>query len=508
MYWLGSSNRWTVLALLILLGVYGVALGVGWPQKATAQRVAAETAPAEAPAQAGHVTAHPPYWMIAPFTILLLTIASLPLVPKLSHWWESNLHKFYVAGGLGLASLVYYLLLWHGPMMAEWPVSQLVAPSPGSLNWSAATTVLANAMLGEFLPFIVLLFCLYTIAGGIRIEGDLPAHPITNGLFLLAGALLASLIGTTGAAMVLVRPLLETNRERKHVAHTAVFFIFMVCNCGGCLLPLGDPPLFLGYLAGVPFLWTLRLWPSWLLVNGLLLGLYLAVDAFWYYPKELPKDIARDEASIQPLRFLGLGLHVPLLAGVVLSVSLLDPSQPFPGTTWHPWIYLREVMQLALVAASLVFGDQRVRQANRFSYDAILEVAVLFTGIFLCMQAPLEILRLEGSALGLHSPAHFFWASGSLSSVLDNAPTYLVFLETARSVAPGPIAGVDERLLAAVSLGSVFLGAMTYIGNGPNFMVKTIAEKAGVPMPSFFGYLVYSGLILLPILALAAIFTL
>jgi Na+/H+ antiporter NhaD/arsenite permease-like protein len=320
------------------------------------------------------------------------------------------------------------------------------------------------------------------------------------------GAILASLIGTTGAAMLLILPLLETNRERHHVAHTVVLFIFIVCNCGGCLLPLGDPPLFLGYLEGVPFLWTLQLWPEWLFVNGLLISAYLLLDTVWFYRRESKLDIERDVRETRRMEIDGWQLNLPLLLGIVLAVALLDPGKPLPGTDWHPWIYLREIAQLLLVAVSLWFGSQAVRDANLFTYGAILEVAALFVGIFICMQPALQLLGIRGSELGLATPPHFFWASGSLSSVLDNAPTYLVFFKTAQAL-PKPtdvaaVAGVDPRLLAAISLGSVFMGAMTYIGNGPNFMVRSIAESSGVKMPSFFGYLSYSFLILLPILAL------
>lgn len=503
-----SPHRWLVVGIALVLAAYGVCVGYGLPQGVTrlvaqAARIAHEASPHE-PSHA--VAKAPPYGMIAPFAALLGAIAVLPLVPRISHWWESNLHRLYVAGALGAVTLGYYLFLHDGPLQGHWPVPRVLEPAPHGPSLPLAAAVLADALLAEYIPFIVLLFTLYTISGGIRIEGDLPAHPAANLLFLAGGALAASLIGTTGAAMVLIRPLLETNRERKHVAHTVIFFIFIVCNCGGCLLPLGDPPLFLGYLLGVPFLWTLQLWREWLVVNAALLALYFVVDHWWFYPHEAARDLARDEAETRKLRFVGLWPNGFLLLGVVLSVGLLDPTKPLPGTHWHPWVYLREVVQLGLVALSLVLGDGAVRQRSGFTYHAILEVAALFLGIFVCMQPPLQILRIEGPSLGLHTAAHFFWATGSLSSVLDNAPTYVVFFETARSMAastPGDlIAGVPEPLLRGVSLGAVFMGAMTYIGNGPNFMVRAIAEKAGVPMPSFFGYLFYSVTILLPLFAL------
>ncbi|MBU4271965.1 MAG: sodium:proton antiporter [Planctomycetes bacterium] len=442
--------------------------------------------------------------MVAPFAVLLGAIAVLPLVPATMHWWESNLHRFYVAGGLAAVTLAYYAALHAYPIHAHWPVHHIVRPAENGPNFEETAEVFANAMLDEYLPFIILLFSLYTISGGIRIEGDLPAHPLTNCTFLAAGALLASFIGTTGAAMLLVRPLLETNRERKHVKHTVIFFIFIVCNCGGLLLPLGDPPLFLGYLMGVPFLWTASLWKEWLFVNAALLSLYWLWDYFWYYPREMPADIARDETRVHRLRFGGLWPNTLLLAGVILSVGLLDPGKAIPGTDWHPWMYLREAAQLACVALSLVLGSHSIRRANRFNYAAIVEVAVLFFGIFICMQPALQILGVRGPSLGLLTPTQFFWCTGGLSSFLDNAPTYVVFFQTAKTLGGGPaVAGVAEPLLRAISLGAVFMGANTYIGNGPNFMVRAIAQKWGVPMPGFFGYMLYSGLILLPLFALA-----
>jgi Na+/H+ antiporter NhaD/arsenite permease-like protein len=438
--------------------------------------------------------------------LLLAAIAVLPLIPATQHWWESNLNRFKIASGLGVLTLAYYAVAHSEPVAGHWPVHHVVQPADAAIDTGFVQTILENAMLSEYVPFIVLLFSLYTISGGIRIEGDLRAHPLTNASFIAAGGLLASFIGTTGAAMLLIRPLLETNQERKKVAHTVVFFIFIVCNCGGCLLPIGDPPLFLGYLEGVPFTWTLGLWPQWLFVNGLLLLTYLAVDQLYYYPHEELRDIQRDAMQIRRLRFRGLALNAPLLTGVVLAVALLDPSKTLPGTSWHPWMYLREVVQLGLVATSLWWGSEEIRNANSFNYHAILEVAALFFGIFICMQPALQILSVYGGELGLRTPPAFFWATGALSSVLDNAPTYLVFFKTAQALPSGSettlVAGVDEAILTAISLGAVFMGAMTYIGNGPNFMVKAIAEKSGVRMPSFFGFMVYSCGVLLPVLLL------
>jgi Na+/H+ antiporter NhaD/arsenite permease-like protein len=495
--------------LLVTIGMltaaYLLSLAFGLPQAAT-QVIASAESPAPVVAAATASIEAPPLWMTAPFGALLLAIAVLPLVPALAHWWDSNLHKFYVAGGLAALTLTYYLFLHNSAVYGQWPARAIWPHSDTGLNYLSTWAVFGNAILTAFIPFIVLLLSLYTISGGIRLTGDLRAHPATNTGFLAIGALLASVIGTTGAAMLLIRPLLETNRERRHVSHTIVFFVFVVCNCGGLLLPTGDPPLFLGYLMKVPFLWTLGLWKPWLLVNASLLVIYFVWDSLWAYPREGLPDIARDETQTQPLRIAGAWPNALLLVAVIVAVGLLDPGKPFPGTGWHPWLYLRELVQLGLVALSLALGDRRAREANGFNFGAIIEVAVLFFGIFICMQPPLQVLAHPRSHPRLVEPWQYFWASGGLSSVLDNAPTYVVFFEAAKSVSESmhlsptvAETGVYVAFLIALSLGSVMMGANTYIGNGPNFMVKTIAEKSGVKMPSFFGYMVYSGLILIPL---------
>jgi Na+/H+ antiporter NhaD/arsenite permease-like protein len=498
----GPSGRLVPLTIVALAVLYALALGAGWPQYGTQAIVGQQAHHGEAAA----TVAAPPLWTVVPFVLMLGAIAVLPLVPAAHHWWESNRSKLIVAGGLALVALAYYAFLHDAALEGHWPAHHVVSPGEGAFDGGFVQTILENAILQEYVPFIVLLFSLYSISGGIRIEGDLQADPLTNAAFMAAGAVLASFIGTTGAAMLLVRPLLETNRERKHVAHTIVIFIFIVCNCGGCLLPIGDPPLFLGYLEGVHFLWTLSLWKEWAFVNGMLLVTYVLLDRIFYYHRETLADIERDVEQIGRLRIGGWKLNAPLLVGVVLAVALLDPSKPLIGTDWHPWMYLRELVQLGLVAISLWFGDRAIREKNQFNFGAIIEVAALFIGIFVCMQPALQILSVRGDELGIDTPPKFFWASGSLSSVLDNAPTYLVFFKTAQAMphAEGAIleAGVEHSILAAISLGAVFMGAMTYIGNGPNFMVKAIAESSGVKMPSFFGYMVYSFAILLPILAL------
>jgi Na+/H+ antiporter NhaD/arsenite permease-like protein len=510
----GGNPRSVASTIAVVIAVYIVALLFGWPQMGT-QRIVAEQTHHAADAQNGaHEVGEsaataieaPPIWTVVPFVLLLAAIALLPLIPATAHWWESNLNRFLVAIVLAAIALAYYAFLHRATIEGHWPAHHEVQPSDGLVQVDFVKSILENAILQEFIPFIVLLFSLFTISGGIRITGDLQANPMINAIFMAVGGILASFVGTTGAAMLLIRPVLETNRERKYVAHTVVFFIFIVCNCGGCLLPIGDPPLFLGYLQGVPFLWTLMLWKEWLFVNGLLLVIYLLLDGLWYYPRETRADLQLDITTQRPLRISGWEVNVPLLVAVVLAVALLDPSKPLPGTAWHPWMYLREVVQLGLVAISLWWGNQQVRNANQFNFHAILEVAALFSGIFITMQPALQILGVKGDELGLRTPAQFFWATGSLSSVLDNAPTYLVFFKTAQSMPTEPgavtVEGIEQSILVAISLGAVFMGAMTYIGNGPNFMVRAIAESSGVKMPSFFGYMVYSCLFLLPLLAL------
>lgn len=532
------SGRGVVRAIVYVLVGYAIALALGLPQYGT-QLVVDHLGHAEhehldeaegvehpgeshaepPPAEATHeAPAAPPFWMVVPFVILLGAIALLPLIGVTVHWWESNLNRFKVAATLGLVTLAYYAAVHPGPIEGHWPYHYLAHPTDGAPNWELVEAILGNAIVSEFVPFIVLLFSLYTISGGIRIGGDLRADPVTNASFIAVGGLLASFIGTTGAAMLLIRPLLETNKARQHVVHTVVFFIFVVCNCGGCLLPIGDPPLFLGYLHGVPFLWTMfNLWEPWLAVNGLLIVMYVLLDEFAFYHRESVADLYKDMTQSTKLTFEGVALNLPLLVGVVVAVALLDPTKTLPGTDVHPWMFSRELVQLGLVAISVHYGSQAVRQRNAFNYHAILEVAALFSGIFICMQPALQILgeyggelgRLVGAEGGVLSPQNYFWLTGGLSSVLDNAPTYLVFFKSAEATTHGigplvPGTNVEQPVLVAISLGSVFLGAMTYIGNGPNFMVRAIAEKSGVKMPSFFGYVGYSCVFLLPVLVLVA----
>jgi len=444
--------------------------------------------------QAHHTSPPPAMFSVVPFICLLLAIACLPLLSKTEHWWEQNQNRFLVAVGLGVCSLSYYVFLYgHG--VVDHSSHELSEP-----GLAAAVTVVKNAILVEYIPFIVLLFSLYVISGGISIEGKLVGTPRLNSSIIGIGGLLASFIGTTGAAMLLIRPLLKANRHRDSVAHTVIFFIFVVCNTGGCLLPIGDPPLFLGYLRGVEFTWTLSLWPMWLFMNLSLITVYFVWDALRFRNED--KEKLHSDESTSNSRFAIRGCANFLwLGGVIGCVALLDPSKPFPGTLWHAPKFYREIAMLGLTALSLWSTSSVIRKRNAFNYDAIIEVAALFIGIFICMQAPVQILNTYGSQLGFDSPTKFFWGTGILSSFLDNAPTYVVFFETAKTMetAGETMAGVWLPYLAAVSLGSVFMGAMTYIGNGPNFMVKAIAEAQNVKMPSFFGYMLYSCAVLFPL---------
>jgi Na+/H+ antiporter NhaD/arsenite permease-like protein len=398
----------------------------------------------------------PPLYGVLPFAAMLLVIAVGPLWAP--HWWESNRNKLLASAVLGL------------PVLAIYGVRH-----PEALLHTAE----------DYVSFIVLLAGLFVISGGILLRGDLVATPATNTAFLALGGVLASFVGTTGASVLLVRPLLQTNSERTRVKHTVIFFIFIVSNVGGMLTPLGDPPLFLGYLAGVPFAWTLRLWPQWGLMLVALLAAFFVFDSV-QFSREPLAAIRRDRSHVEPLRVRG-GLNAVWLVGVVLAVALL----------YAPW---RELLIVALAAVSLKLTPHRIRRDNGFSAGPMIEVAVLFAGIFLTMIPALDLLRLRGDELGVRAPWQFFWASGALSSFLDNAPTYLTFLALGQGLRlPGEVVGVPAAILAAISVGSVAMGANTYIGNAPNFMVKAIAEEAGVKMPSFFGYMLYSGTILLPL---------
>ena len=428
-------------------------------------------------------------WMIGPFVGLLLCIAILPLVA--GEWFERNRNKALVAALFGVPVVVYLVV-----------------------GFGAEGRQSLGDTLHEYISFIVLLTALFTISGGIYLSGDPLATPRNNVTFLLVGAVLANFVGTTGAAMVLIRPVLRANAERTHMRHTVIFLIFIVCNVGGLLTPLGDPPLFLGFLRGVDFFWTLRLLPQWVVAVGLTLLVYAAFEVR-AYRREPTRAVLADRAEYVPIRVLGK-LNVLFLAGVIVAVLASQPLASAGEAIRFP--FLREVAMVAMIVLSLKVGPHRPRELNRFTWDPIQEVAIIFAGIFAAMIPALAILEARGDELGLTQPWQFFWATGTLSSFLDNAPTYLTFTSTAQGLLGAPdtaglmathavpaASATPAAFLAAISCGAVFMGANSYIGNAPNFMVKSIAEESGIAMPHFFGYMGYSALVLLPIFALVTL---
>jgi len=412
-----------------------------------------------------------PLWSILPFILTLLSIAVVPLV--LPDWWEKNSNK-----------LILSLVL---------SVPVLIVLIPGGLH-------LLEESLVDYASFMVLLGALFVISGGIYIKGEFAGTPLVNTTFLAVGAVFANLIGTTGASMLLIRPYLRANHRRQRRAHLCVFFIFIVSNIGGLLTPLGDPPLFLGFLRGVPFQWTLSLVPIWLTTLVPLLIVFNLYDQYVFVREdvETPGALAED---VQPRRHLDIqgGLNLVFLLGVMLS-AILSGYFGWPRG-------VQELLMIAMAVLSWFTTPPAVHKANHFHLHPILEVAAVFLGIFITMIPALEILRSHATQLGLNAPWQYFWMSGGLSSFLDNAPTYLTFTAMASGLVGSSsesLAGLLQSelgvaLLRAISVGSVFMGANSYIGNGPNFMVKSIAEHNGVKMPSFGGYLLYSGAILIPI---------
>jgi Na+/H+ antiporter NhaD/arsenite permease-like protein len=343
----------------------------------------------------------------------------------------------------------------------------------------------------EYISFIILLGSLFIIAGGIVIRMGARGTPKLNSIFLLIGAIFANVIGTTGASMVLVRPLIRANRWRKHTYHIFIFFIFLVSNIGGLLTPLGDPPLFLGFLRGVPFFWTLRLFPIWSFAVFIVLIVFFLIDSY-YVRKEDSEEFLKtiDELPEKRVEIKGKRNFIFLLMVI--------------GSFFAPPV-VREMVMVAAAGLSIYFTPTTYREENAFTYHPIIEVGLLFIGIFVTMCPVLTMLEVNGSRMGISQPWHFFWASGGLSSFLDNAPTYLVFFTTAQSVAVAKgitdnlVMGVPAVYLRAVSAGSVCMGANSYIGNGPNFMVKAICEENEINMPTFFGYMMWSVAILVPL---------
>ena len=422
-------------------------------------------------------------WSMIPFGLMLLTIAVAPLLAE--HWWESNTHKLTIALFLGVPTAVCLMV---GGMLQD----------------------LEHQLFGDYIPFIVLLLALYVVTGGIHLSGDIKAKPWVNTLFLALGWLFASIMGTTGAAMLLIRPLLNTNQQREHKVHTILFFIALCANCGGLLTPLGDPPLFMLFLRGAEFTWFASMWGPWLLTGVLLMIIYYLLDTY-YYKREHWTALSADHREHTPMKIEG-GVNLIYLLGIVLAVAFVNEGMiPEMGEEHAPmWIkYMREIVLLSLAGLSYYTTSKKLRFVkNKFSWAPIVEVAVLFLGIFITMTPALAYLNANAASLGLSQTWQFYYATGALSSFLDNTPTAVAFHSIASGLTPDQmaafgtsvVAGVPELLLKAICMGSVFFGAMTYIGNGPNFMVKAIAEENGVKMPSFFGYMFkFSLIILLPI---------
>ncbi|MCR4666423.1 MAG: sodium:proton antiporter [Desulfovibrio sp.] len=429
------------------------------------------------------------FWII-PFVCMLLSIAIAPLA--VPHFWERH----------------------FGKVAVFWALAFLV-PCAVYFGFSVALHEFLHAILTDYMPFIILLFSLFTVAGGVRLKGSMVGTPVVNTGILAVGTVLASWMGTTGAAMLLIRPLLRANAHRRYRVHSVVFFIFLVANIGGSLTPLGDPPLFLGFLKGVSFFWTTtHLFTKTLVTALILLLLFFLLDSILYSRegRPVPEEVENQEklgldGSIN-LFFLALIVAAVLLSGMYD----LGTAISIQGIELARQNIFRDLALLAIAGLSWKFTDPHSRALNDFSWGPILEVAKLFFGIFLSMIPAIAILRAgtEGALAsvinlvtenGQPVNAMYFWLTGALSSFLDNAPTYLVFFNTAGGD-PSHLMNEWANTLAAISAGAVFMGANTYIGNAPNFMVRSIAEEQGVPMPSFFGYMLWSVCILLPIFAL------
>lgn len=432
-----------------------------------------------------------------PFAGLLLCIAVFPLVKP--EWWEE-----------------------HQPLaVAFWSILFIV-PFAVAFGAGEAFQTVLECMIDDYLTFIVLLFGLFCVAGNITMEGDLAGSPRINVGLLLIGTLLSSWIGTTGASMLMVRPVIKMNSWRKRKCHIMVFFIFLISNIGGCLTPIGDPPLLMGFMRGVPFFWSLHLFPVMAFNVIVLLFVF-----YWLDRRSYRKDIAeglKPDISKPGTQLSISGLHnlvflVMIVAAVILSGTLpgLPLFQDGNGAVLGIRIF-REVrltypaiieIAIILFAAFLSFKttDQEIRRKNHFTWGAIQEVAVLFVGIFITMQPALMILKAKGAELGITEPYQMFWVTGALSSFLDNTPTYLVFLTTGGALGytsgmATTLGTVPIAMLEAISCGAVFMGANTYIGNAPNFMVKSISDENGIRMPSFFGYLLWSLVFLVPVFVL------
>lgn len=436
-----------------------------------------------------------PPWTVLPFVGILLSIAVFPLVA--TEFWHHHFPKI----------TLFWALLFAVPFLISYG--------------DTAVHEILHIYLIDYIPFILLLWSLFTISGGIMIRGSLVGTPMVNAGIILIGTILASWIGTTGSSMLLIRPLLRANQHRKKKVHIVVFFIFLVSNIGGSLTPLGDPPLFLGFLHGVPFFWTMNLMPHMAFVSIILLALFFAIDTL-IYKKEAPSP-APDSGS-EPLRMVG-SYNFLFLGGVLGAVLMSGVWKPggvdVLGVEMGWQNICRDLLLIAMGVASLVVTPKILRKENEFTWFPIMEVAYLFAGIFMTIIPALAILKAgaEGSFAPLltavRTPANYFWITGVLSSLLDNAPTYLTFFNSAlgrffpgmpEAEAVARLIAEQEAFLKAIAAGAVFMGANTYIGNAPNFMVKSIAEESGIPMPSFFGYMFkYSLPILVPVFIIVSL---
>ncbi len=435
-----------------------------------------------------------PIWLCIPFACLLLCIAIFPLVKP--EWWEKNRG--------------YAVILWS--LLFIIPFAVLYGAG------TAAETVL-ECIINDYLTFIVLLFGLFCVSGNIKLEGNLAGNPRVNVVMLAIGTLFSSWIGTTGASMLFVRPIIQMNSWRKHKAHIMVFFIFLVSNIGGCLTPIGDPPLLMGFSRGVPFFWSMKLLPVLLVNMVLLLTIFFFLDKR-AYQKDIAEGRMPEIAEGEPLIrikgahnfiFIVMIVVAVILSGVLPELSAFKTASGeviglnIIGEVRFTVPAMIEVA-IILLAAFLSFKTTKkeIRVQNHFTWGAIQEVAVLFIGIFITMQPALMILKSAGASLGLTHPAQMFWVTGALSSFLDNTPTYMVFLTTAGAMSftsgvVTKLGTVPVQMLMAISCGAVFMGANTYIGNAPNFMVKSISDENGVQMPSFFGYIWWSVRYLIPV---------
>jgi Na+/H+ antiporter NhaD/arsenite permease-like protein len=446
-------------------------------------------APAEAHAATGLDGVKLPWPWALPFIGLLLSIAIMPVMtPRL---WRAH----------------------YGKVAFAWSALTL-APLAALYGVPIAIAALVNAALGQYLSFIVMLLALYTVAGGILVTGRLPGTPPVNTALLLLGTALASVIGTTGAAMILIRPLLRANGARLHNVHVMVFFIFLVANIGGALSPLGNPPLFIGFEHGVDFFWsTTHLWRPTAVTAALVLAIFLVIDV-WLYRHDRRITVVGELPLRQPIRVRGFVniLFVPLIVGAIFISLVWRSGVMFNvyGTELELQDIVRDTLLVVIAIASVLFTPEEHRESNDFSWEPIVEVAKLFAGIFVAIvpvlnmlaagtDGPLAwVLALMNGPGGEPRNTAYFWATGILSAVLDNAPTYLVFFELAGGDAT-KLMGSSAPTLAAISMGAVYMGALTYIGNAPNLMVHAIATERGVKMPSFFGYLAWSFAILVPV---------